>query len=166
MGSFCPLFLFGTGLSDTTAHIHRLLGPILASLGLTLWELEFKKEGPKWLLRVFIDREGAGVTVDDCEAVSRDLGTVLDIEEVISHAYTLEVSSPGLDRTLSREEHYRASIGKLLKIKLYQAVDGEKLFTGTIKDFQNGSVIIETEKGATMTFSLAEVAKANLVVVM
>src|SRR5574340_378373 len=98
----CPLFLFGTRteMSDIVNKIQQVLMPILTSKGLTLWDLEFRKEGPKWLLRLFIDRDETGVTLDDCESVSRDLSMVLDVEDVIPHAYTLEVSSPGLDRTL------------------------------------------------------------------
>jgi len=153
-------------MSDATEHINRLLAPTLESLGLTLWDLEFKKEGPKWLLRVYIERNNGGVTIDDCEAVSRDLGTTLDIEDVISHAYTLEVSSPGLDRALRNEEHFIRSVGKLLKFKLYVPVDGEKLFTGTIKDVKDGLVTIETATGQAKTFSIPEIAVARLIVVV
>jgi len=142
------------------------LSPILESRGLTLWDLEFKKDGPKWLLRVYIDREGSGVTLDDCEGVSRDLGTVLDVEEVISHGYTLEVSSPGLDRTLSRPEHYAKCLGKLIRIKTYQAVDGQKVFRGTLQDFKDEQVTILADSGKAMVFGLSDIAKASLEVVI
>jgi ribosome maturation factor RimP len=88
------------------------------------------------------------------------------VEEVISHAYTLEVSSPGLDRTLSREEHYRASLGKQLKIKLYQPIDNEKVYTGTIKDLKEGAVVLETGHGVVRTIPLSAIAKAHLMVVL
>ncbi|NTW64694.1 MAG: ribosome maturation factor RimP [Nitrospirae bacterium] len=90
-------------MPDLQEQIQRLLDPILGSLGLTLWDLELRKQGPQWLLRIYIDREMDGVTLGDCEAVSRDLGTILDVEDVIPHSYTLEVSSPGLDRSLNNE---------------------------------------------------------------
>lgn len=153
-------------MSDTAEHIDRLLEPILASLGLTLWDLEFKKEGPRWLLRIYIDRESTGVTLGDCEAVSRDLGTTLDVNEIMPHAYTLEVSSPGLDRSLTRPEHYQRSIGMQVRIKTYQAVDDEKVFFGTLTGIEEGTIIIETEKGAALSFPLENIAKANLLVVI
>lgn len=165
-GQFLPTLFIWSIVSDATEHIQHILAPILLSLGLTLWDLEFKKEGPKWLLRVYIERDNGGVTIDDCEAVSRDLGAVLDIEDCISHSYTLEVSSPGLDRALRHEEHYRRSIGKLLKIKLFSPVDGEKLFTGTIKGVMEGTVTIETSTGLVKAFPLPEIAAARLVVVV
>ena len=153
-------------MSDATEHIRHLLAPILDSMGLTLWDLEFKKEGPKWLLRIYIDREGSGVTIDDCALVSRDLATILDVEDTITHAYTLEVSSPGLDRTLRTEDHFLRSLGKHLKLKTYLPVNGEKVFTGTLKDFAEGKVIIETDMGTLMEFPIESIAKAQLTVVI
>jgi ribosome maturation factor RimP len=153
-------------MSDVVDNIRRLLGPILRSLGLSLWDLEFKKEGPQWLLRIYIDRESSGVTLDDCEAVSRDLGTILDVEEVISHAYRLEVSSPGLDRRLSRPEQYLQSIGKLVKIKTYESFDGEKVFQGTIRSAESGSVVIEMDKGILKSIPFVSIASAQYVVVI
>ncbi len=153
-------------MSDTAARIYRLLEPILASFGLTLWDLEFKKEGPRWLLRVYIDREPAGVTLEDCEAVSRDLGTTLEMEDVITHAYTLEVSSPGLDRTLSRPEHYLRSLGRQVRIKTYQPVDGEKVFTGALRSAEGGSVLLLTGSGEELIFSIESIARANWLVVL
>lgn len=153
-------------MADNAQKIQDILVPILASKGLSLWDLEFKKDGPKWLLRIYIDREGSGVTLDDCESVSRDLGTVLDVEEVISHAYTLEVSSPGLDRSLSKPEHYGKCLGKIVKIKTYQAVDGQKVFRGTLQEFKDGNVSILADNGKNMMFDLKDIAKASLEVVI
>jgi ribosome maturation factor RimP len=153
-------------MSASAADIVRLLEPILASLGLSLWDLEFKKEGPKWLLRVYIDREGSGVTLGDCESVSRDLGAVLDVEELIDHAYTLEVSSPGLDRTLARPEHYQKCIGQVIKVKTYQAIDGQKVLTGVLKGIEGDAVSIELGTGAVVTISREGIAKASLEVVI
>ncbi len=89
-------------MADAVEQVRQLLDPILESMGLSLWDLEFHKQGPQWLLRILIDREPGGVTLSDCETVSRDLSAALDVEDIILHAYTLEVSSPGLDRTLSK----------------------------------------------------------------
>lgn len=148
-------------MSEAHAQIERILEPILQSLGLLLWELEFRKEGPRWILRVFIDRE-SGVSIDDCEQVSRDLGTALDVEDAINHAYTLEVSSPGLDRTLSKPEHYQRFIGSLVRIKTFQSIDGQKVFKGRLKGMEGDKVSLELEGGKTMAVPLADISKASL----
>lgn len=153
-------------MADNISKIQEILAPILASKGLTLWELEFKKDGPAWLLRVYIDREAGGVTLDDCESVSKDLGAVIDVEEVISHSYTLEVSSPGLDRSLTRPEHYGKCIGLQVKIKTYQAIDGQKVFVGTLQGFQDGQATVRAGNGIVMVFPLSAIAKASLEVVI
>jgi ribosome maturation factor RimP len=153
-------------MSDIITQIRGLLEPIIFSRGLTLWDVEFKKEGPQWLLRVFIDREREGVTLADCEAVSRELGTVLDVEDIISHAYRLEVSSPGLDRTLSRPEHYLGSIGKAAKIKTYQIIENQKVFIGIIRGLEGDIVLLETGEGNIVKLSFHDIAKASLVVVI
>jgi len=114
-------------MSNLQEQIQLLLEPILSSLGLTLWDLDFKKEGPQWLLRVYIEREPGGVTLGDCETVSRDLGTALDVEDIIPHAYTLEVSSPGLDRSLTKPEALPEMRGTQVKVKTYQLIMGKGL---------------------------------------
>ncbi len=152
-------------MAASTAEIVHLLDPILSSLGLSLWDLEFKKEGPKWLLRVYIDREPGGVTLNDCEAVSRDLGAVLDVEDLIDHAYTLEVSSPGLDRTLTRPDHFKKCIGKLVKVKTYEAIEGQKVLTGVLRAIEADIVSLELGTGAVITIPRSGIAKATLEVV-
>ena len=149
-------------MAASSTDITRLLEPILRSLGLLLWDLEFKKEGPKWLLRVYVDRESGGVTLNDCEAVSRDLGTVLDVEDIINHPYTLEVSSPGLDRTLTRPEHYLKCLGLNVKIKTYEPVEGQKVLSGVLKSFVDDTVAIETAGGRILMLPLKSIAKAAL----
>lgn len=153
-------------MAASTTEIIRVLDPILGSLGLVLWDLEFKKEGPKWLLRVYIDREPGGVTLNDCEAVSRDLGAILDVEELIDHAYTLEVSSPGLDRTLSRPEHYQRCIGRTVRIKTYEAIDGQKVLTGVLRGIEEDVVTIEIGTGKVIAIPRDGIAKASLEVVL
>jgi ribosome maturation factor RimP len=147
-------------------QIQHLLDPILTSLGLTLWNMEFKKQGSQWLLRIYIDREPGGVTLGDCEAVSRDLGTVLDIEEIVPHSYVLEVSSPGLDRSLTGPEHYRKCRGKRVKIKTYQPINGGKVFTGLLVGIEDGVVVLEQDGGETLRILLDNVSKASLEVVL
>lgn len=153
-------------MSNIHERIQQLLEPILGSLGLTLWDLDFKKEGPQWLLRIYIEREPGGVTLGDCETVNRDLGTALDVEELIAHAYTLEVSSPGLDRSLTKPEHYRKCKGTLVKIKTYQLINGEKIFRGKLIELDEGStVVLEADKGEVLRIPLDSIAKASCEVV-
>jgi len=150
-------------MSDAVEEIRQILDPILKSMGLDLWDLEFQKQGPKWLLRVYIDREiGSGVTLGDCEAVSRDLGAALDVEDIIQHAYTLEVSSPGLDRTLSKPEHFVRFEGSLVKIKTFAPVNGEKVFRGRLRGLVGTVVKVELESGETLNIPLSNITKTSL----
>lgn len=143
-------------------EIRELLEPILESYGLTLWDLQFRKQGPKWLLRVYIDRKDGVVTLNDCEAVSKDLGAVLDVEDSIEHAYTLEVSSPGLDRVLTKLEHYVRFTGSLIKLKTYEPVNGEKVFRGRLSDATDDRVTIQLGDGSLLEVPFNVIAKASL----
>jgi ribosome maturation factor RimP len=131
-------------------------------MGLTLWDLEFHKQGPQWLLRIFIDRESGGVTLNDCETVNRDLGAALDVEDIISHPYTLEVSSPGLDRTLSKPEHFARFTGSAVKIKTFQSINGQKIFRGTLLGLVEGMVSMELETGVVLEIPMTGITKASL----
>ncbi len=153
-------------MADMTDQIRNLLDPILDSLGLSLWDMEFQKHGPKWLLRIYIDREASGVTLNDCEAVSRDLGALLDVEDIIPHSYTLEVSSPGLDRTLSKPEHFIRFSGNTVKIKTFQPFNGQKVFLGKLLGLAGETVQIELESGDVVEIPVGNVAKASLQVSM
>jgi ribosome maturation factor RimP len=150
-------------MSDAEEIIRQVLGPILTSLGLDLWNLEYQKSGAKWLLRVYIDREiGGGVTLSDCETVSRDLSAALDVEDLIPHAYTLEVSSPGLDRALSKPEHFIRYEGSSIKIKTYQPIEKEKVFRGKLLGIVGTIVKIEVAEGEILNIPLNNIAKASL----
>lgn len=149
-------------MADVAGQIERLLDPILRSMGLSLWDMEFKKEGPHWLLRIYIDRDQGGVSLDDCEAVSRDLGTTLDVEDIIPHAYTLEVSSPGLDRSLTKPEHFVKCSGSMVKIRTFQAVEGQKAFRGKLLGIRDDIVTVELEGGKNLDIELSVIAKASL----
>jgi len=152
-------------MADIADRIRELLEPIVKSLGLSLWDIDFQKHGPSWLLRIYIDREESGVTLNDCEAVSRDLSAALDVEDIISHAYTLEVSSPGLDRSLSKPEHYARFTGSVVKIKTYQQINGQKVFHGKLIGLAGELVKVELESGAIVDIPLGDIAKASLEVV-
>ena len=149
-------------MSDIADQIRQILIPILESMGLTLWDMEFHKQGPQWLLRIFIDRESGGVTLNDCETVNRDLGAALDVEDIISHAYTLEVSSPGLDRTLSKPEHFARFTGSRVKVKTFQPINGQKVFRGTLLGLVEGMVSVELETGVLLEIPITGITKASL----
>jgi len=149
-------------MSDAVEKIRQLLDPILESLGLNLWEIEFHKQGPKWLLRIYIDRESGSVTLNDCEAVSRDLSIALDVEDFIQHAYTLEVSSPGLDRMLTKSEHFIRFTGSTIRIKTYESIDGQKVFHGRLLGLTEETVKLELETGIVVEIVLNNITKASL----
>jgi ribosome maturation factor RimP len=149
-------------MSAAEEQVRQILDPILESMGLTLWELEFQKQGPKWLLRIYIDRDPGGVTLGDCETVSRDLGAALDVEDIIPHAYTLEVSSPGLDRALTKPEHFVRFAGNTIKVKTYQPVNGQKVFRGKLLGMADAAVKIELEAGTVLEIPLNNITKASL----
>ncbi len=150
-------------MAGDAERIRQLLDPILKSMGLDLWDLEFQKQGPKWLLRVFIDREiGGGVTLSDCERVSRDLGAALDVEDLIQHAYTLEVSSPGLDRALTKPEHFIRFEGSFVRIKTFQPVNGQKVFRGKLLGLAGTDVKIGLESGEVLQIPFSHITKTSL----
>ena len=116
-----------------------MVEPILKENGLTLVDVEYVKEAGTWYLRLYIDKEG-GVTIDDCELVSRALSDKLDADDFIPDAYTLEVSSPGLGRPLKKEKDYTRNLEKEIEVHLFQAVGKQKEFIGTLKAFDKDMV--------------------------
>ncbi|WP_027438253.1 ribosome maturation factor RimP [Lachnospira multipara] len=119
-----------------------LIKPIIDANKVELFDVEYVKEGSDWYLRVFIDKEG-GVTIEDCQNVSRAFNEILDKEDYIDSEYIFEVSSPGLTRPLKRERDFEKSIGRLIEIRLYSAVDGIKEAEGILKAFDKESITIE-----------------------
>lgn len=148
--------------ADYEARTEKLMKPICEKLGLSIYDVEFVKEAQDYYLRVYIDKEGS-VTIDDCEAASRALSDELDREDFISEAYILEVSSPGLGRTLKKERHFINSIGEEVEIKTFKPIDGLKEFTGILKDYKDDTVTIETDVGD-MSFTKEMIAKASLTI--
>jgi len=140
--------------------VEKLVTPIVESEGLELVDIEFQREGRGWVLRVYIDKAG-GVTLNDCTIVSQQLSALLDIEDPIDTAYTLEVSSPGLTRPLKKEEDYKKYEGHLVQIKTYQSINGQKIFRGTLLGIEEGIVKVEI-KGKIYEIPLDSIAKANL----
>lgn len=128
--------------ADIEKKTEELVMPIIERFGYELWDVEYVKEGSDYYLRIYADKEG-GFTVDDCEAVSRAIDPLLDEEDFISDAYILEVSSPGLTRKLVKDRDFDRSIGRLIRINLYKAVDGEKSYVGNLKEYDNENLTVE-----------------------
>jgi ribosome maturation factor RimP len=150
------------GKAPVTQSVTEMIEPGLLANGLELVDVEFKKEGPSWVLRIYIDKEG-GVTVADCQKVSRLAGDLIEVEEVIEPVYTLEVSSPGLNRVLKKEKDFLKYSGKKIYVQCHAPMDGRKKFTGLLTDFIDQSIHLEVD-GQHYTIPLSLVAKANLVI--
>jgi ribosome maturation factor RimP len=122
-------------------QLQDILLPVLQEYGLELVEIEFKPSGKRWLLRLYIDKEG-GVTIADCETVSREFGRILDVEDIIDHFFSLEVSSPGLTRPLKKWEDFFRNKGKMCRIVTKEQIEGKNEFKGVIENSTEEEVII------------------------
>jgi len=136
-------------------RIREIAESAVEELNLSLYDVEYKGSGPRSILRVFIDKP-SGVTVDECARISGRVSSKLDIEGLIPHRYTLEVSSPGLNRSLKTEKHFKSAVGKLVKIHLLK-----ELVRGRLKDFKNGILIVE-EEGKEHSIPFGSVERANI----
>lgn len=135
----------------TTELVESLLKDTVETLGFTLCDVEFQKEYGNWTLTLFIDRDG-GVTIDDCEQVSRAVDPILDEADPIAQPYYLSVSSLGLDRPLKRDADYARNLGKELTVRLYAPRDGKKEFLGVLDSFDAERFILRMEKGESTEF--------------
>lgn len=143
------------------ARTEELITPILERMQFELVDVEYVKEGATWYLRAYIDKEG-GITVNDCEAVAREMNEILDREDYIEDSYVFEVSSPGLGRPLKKEKDYARSMGKELEIRTYRALDKKKEFYGILTSYDEKTVTIETEDGSELTLEKADIALIRL----
>ena len=139
-----------------------LIEPILLIEELELVDVEYKKEGKNWILRIFIDKEG-GVTIADCQKVSRLTGDLIDVEETITTPYSLEVSSPGLNRVLKREKDFLKFKGRQIYLHSLSPIDNRKKFNGILTGFKDQTVFLEVD-GKVLGVPLHQVGKANLVI--
>jgi ribosome maturation factor RimP len=147
-------------VTDLTAQLAQ---PLVEQAGCTLWDVEYVKEAGSWFLRIYIDKEG-GVSIEDCEAVSRPLSDKLDEVDPIEGSYTLEVSSAGADRALKKPEQFRQFIGTEVEVKLYRPRDGRKEHVGILTEYnEDGSVTLDAA-GITTTFEKKEMAQVRLYV--
>lgn len=135
--------------------------PIVSSFGFELVDVEYVKEAGTWYLRLYIDKEG-GITIDDCEAVSRLFSDKLDEEDFIDDAYIMEVSSPGLGRPLKKEKDFKRSIGKEVEIRTYRPIDRQKEFFGILSAYDETHVTITLDNQETRVFQRDEIALIRL----
>ncbi|MCI7814586.1 MAG: ribosome maturation factor RimP [Lachnospiraceae bacterium] len=139
----------------------EILNPMIERHGFELVDVEYVKEGGNWYLRAYIDKPG-GITVDDCEVISRELSDKLDEKDFVEEAYILEVSSPGLGRPLKKEKDFARSLGEEVEVRTYRAVNRQKEFTGILKAYDKDSITIELENEEEMTFARTDIALVRL----
>ena len=139
----------------------EILLPIVEEYGFELVDVEYVKEGGTWYLRTYIDKEG-GISIDDCEKVSRRLSDILDEKDYIDDTYIMEVSSPGLGRPLKKEKDFKRSLGKEVDIRTYRMIDKQKEFTGILKDYDKDTVTIELDDETLKTFEKGDIALIRL----
>ncbi len=145
------------------SRVRDFLESLLPSMGLELFEVQFRREGHGWVLRVFIDSD-SGISLDDCSNVSRELGHYLDVEDFIENAYHLEISSPGLERPLRSTQDFIRFSGKSAKVKLHEAIDGRKTLEGTIAAVENDTIYLKLADGKTVQFTFEMINKARLTI--
>lgn len=147
--------------SNVVAHVENIAAPIAEKLGLSIWDIEFVKEGSTYFLRFFIDKN-CGVGIDDCEAFSRAIDPVLDETDPIEQSYCLEVSSPGIERELKRDWHFEKYIGAMIKVRLIRPDDkGRRDLVGKLAAFDGEYVTIDLG-GETLLFRRLETAYVRL----
>jgi ribosome maturation factor RimP len=158
--------VFSTQLIE---RIRAVAERVARSYNLEISDVQFRRESSGWVLRIFVDVPwdsstpvDASPTIEDCEHVSRDVSAILDVEETIDHRYTLEVSSPGLDRPLRNAADYRRFAGRLAKIVVSEPVDGQKHFEGRLGGLEEDSIVIETRPGKRQLIPLPLVTRARL----
>ncbi len=143
------------------SRTEKFLLPLMQEHGFELVDVEYVKEGDTWYLRAYIDKEG-GISLDDCELISRKVSDWLDKEDFIQDSYILEVSSPGLGRPLKKDKDYARSIGKDVEIRLYKALNKSKEYTGILKAYDKESVLLQMEDGSDLSLLRADIALIRL----
>lgn len=147
-------------MSTRIEQLQTLLAPIIESLGYQCWGIDFISQGKHSLLRVYIDHVN-GISVEDCEKVSRQVSAILDVEDPIPYEYTLEVSSPGMDRPLFKLEQYEQYVGEQLKVKLRSAFEGRRNFNGVLQGIEDQQIVLRVDNQEYL-LPIELVEKANI----
>lgn len=156
------------GAETVVEKVRAIAERVASGYGLEIFDVQFRREAPGMVLRVRIDRPGPAsteadsVSVHDCANVSRELSALFDVEDVVPTAYTLEVSSPGLDRPLRRRDDYRRFTGRLAKVVMRAQVDGQGFFRGRLAGVEGHDVLIDADDGRTHRVPLDAITRANL----
>jgi ribosome maturation factor RimP len=156
------------GAADVIGHVRAIANRVATSFGLEIFDVQFRREGSGMVLRIQIDRPGPAATaeesvsVEDCANVSRDLSAILDVEDIIPSAYTLEVSSPGLDRPLRSPDDYRRFTGRRAKLVTREPVDGQTFLRGTLGGIDGGHILIDGEDRKRHRVPMEAISRANL----
>ena len=130
---------------STVEKAYELAKPLAESLGVSIWDVVFEKEGASWYLRIFIDKD-EGINIDDCEAFSRPFNKILDEKDFIDQSYIFEVGSPGIGRELKRPEHFEKYIGSPVRVRLIRAADGLKEIIGLLKEYNKDSILVDEKE--------------------
>ena len=146
---------------NTVQRVTQIVEPFAEQLGLQLWDVEFKKEGADWYLRIFIDKAG-GVSVDDCVDLTHLITKPLDEADPITQSYMLEVCSPGIERELKKDEHFEKYIGSPVMMRTIRAIDGVRDFNGRLVKYENKEITVELQDGATITVNRKETSYVKL----
>lgn len=160
--AFGPFFIFGVEMGQASQQLHDIIAPAVEALGYELVGVEHLAQGRHSLLRIYIDSPN-GINVDDCATVSHQVSAVLDVEDPIQGHYTLEVSSPGLDRPLFSADHYRRFIGNEIQVRLRVPLEGRRKFKGKLVDISDDDVVVLEVEGSEYRLPLDEIEKAQLV---
>jgi ribosome maturation factor RimP len=142
-------------------EVRELVVPVLDSLGVELFDLNFKKAGKRYLLRIFIDKEG-GVSIDDCQKASKEISLLLDMKDAVPWSYNLEVSSPGINRPIRNEQDYLKYTGKKIKVRLFTQVSNQKTWIGINHGIEGATLRLEISPDQELVIPVGDIAQANL----
>ena len=146
---------------NTVQRVEEIVKPFADELGLELWDIAFEKEGTDWYLRIYIDRKG-GVSIDDCVDMTHAITKPLDEADPISQSYMLEVSSPGVERRLSRDEHFRKYVGSAVMLRAIRPIDGVRDFCGIMTDYKDKKITLELMDKREITFDKKDTSYVKL----
>jgi ribosome maturation factor RimP len=166
-----PFFLLATRMTNLEPNnalqqkLWSIIEPLVVDEALELWDLRFTgKPGKSGTLAIFVDREGGGIQLEECSALSRKIGVILDVEDPFSGAFHLEVSSPGIDRVLRQQKHFNLFVGERVRLKLFQSVEGRRKFSGKLKEVNDSAIRLEVDGLGETDFPMEDIQRANLIV--
>ena len=146
---------------NTVGRVEEIVKPFAESLSLEIWDITFTKEGTDWYLRIFIDKEG-GVSLDDCVDLTHAVTKPLDEADPISQSYTLEVSSPGIERELKKDWHFEKYVGSPVMMRTIRPIDGVRDFNGTLASYENGTVTVKLKDEKEITVNKKDTSYVKL----